>query len=221
VAIEPIEALPDLVDRLAASDWLVFTSANGVDRFFDVLGGAPLPPSLRIAAIGTQTAARLEVHGRSAEVVPSRFIAEDLAEALPEAVVRGKRVMVARAAGARDVLVDRLRERGADVQVVELYRATPPADLPVRLPRLIEAGVDVVTLMSSSAVRHFKDALGARPLPDGIAVACIGPITAATARELGLPVDIIAEEYTARGLFDALARRYGARNAGSRAGMKA
>ena len=139
-------------------------------------------------------------------MVPGRFVAEDLAEALPAALVHGQGVLLPRAAGARDVLPERLRAQGARVDVVETYRAGMPRDLAERLPAALDRA-DIVTLTSSSTARNFAAALGrlATASP-GWKTACIGPITAATAGELGLRVDIIATEYTARGLVDALVR---------------
>ena len=188
-------------------DWILFTSVNGVDRFFDLLGKRALRRGVRIAAIGPETAAALADHGIPADVVPRRFVAEELAAALPAAVMAGARVLIPRAAGSRDVLPQQLRTHAARVDVLETYRAVPPVGLRQSLQAAIRQGVDVVTLTSSSAVRHFLDALGgAAHLPAGIQVACVGPVTADTARDAGLPVDIIAEEYTTRGLVEALIR---------------
>jgi hydroxymethylbilane synthase len=207
-----IQNLPVEVSRFAnldQYDWCLFTSANGVERFFELVAeaGSTMPVRVRVGAIGPETAARLRQHGVVAELVPARFIAEDLADALPAAVVRGKRILLPRAAGARDVLPDRLRAAGAVVDVIETYRAIAPAELSARLPATL-AGIDIVTFTSSSTVRNFTAALNGASLPAGCRTACIGPITAATARELGLRVDIIAQEYTARGLAEALARHH-------------
>jgi len=137
-------------------------------------------------------------------LVPERFVAEELAAALMAAMEPGARILLARAAGAREVLPEQLRAHGARVDVLETYRAVPPPGLRARLaPNL--SRVDVVTFTSSSTVRAFVDALEA-PLSARITVACIGPITAQTARDLGLRVDIIAQEYTARGLVEAIVR---------------
>ena len=206
IAIEALAVPEDFTARLPGYDWIVFTSANGVDRFFEVLSGSPPPAPAKVAAIGPETAARLESYGVRAHLVPERFVAEDLADSLGEAAAPGSKVLLARARGSRNLLVERLRARAVEVDVVELYRPVPPPNVSARLRRLLDAGVDVITLTSSSTARHLVEALGGRALPAGVRVACIGPITAASARELGLPVAIIAEEYTARGLRDALVR---------------
>ena len=137
-------------------------------------------------------------------LVPQRFIAEDLADALADAMTPGARILLARAAGARDVLPEQLRARGAHVDVLETYRAVPPAGVGHRLAACLP-GVDLITFTSSSTVRHFVEAMPGA-LSDEVRIACIGPITAQTARDLGLRVDIIAQEYTTRGLVDAIVR---------------
>jgi len=206
IAIEPIAVDPALVHDLGRYDWLVLTSANGVDRLGEILREAnrDFPAHIKVAAIGPETAARAEEAGMTPALVPSRFIAEELAQALAAAMTPGARILLARAAGSRDVLPDQLRARGARVDVVETYRAVPPADLRPRLAACL-VGVDVITFTSSSTVRHF---VGAMPEPpsDRVKIACIGPIAAQTARDLGLRVDIIAQEYTTRGLVDAIVR---------------
>jgi hydroxymethylbilane synthase len=206
ILIEPIAVGPASLDGLAGYDWLVLTSANGVDRLVEVLrqAGRDLPARIKVAAIGPETAARSRAAGIEPALVPERFVAEELAAALASVIAPGARLLLARAAGARDVLPERLRALGARVDVLETYRAVPPPELRPRLAACLP-GVDVVTFTSSSTVRHFVEALEGR-LGDRVTVACIGPITAQTARDLGLRVDIIAQEYTARGLVDAIVR---------------
>ncbi len=207
IEVQPLPVDRTAVERLADYDWLVLTSANGVDRLVTLLAetGIQLPAHIKVAAIGPETAARLRGRGIESALVPDQFVAEDLADRLSPLVKDGSRVLLARAAGARDVLPERLRAAGAMVDVIETYQAVPPADLPARLAESMPQ-VDVVTFTSSSTVRHFVDAGGRRYLTDAIGVACIGPITAETAKAAGLRVDIIASEYTARGLVDAIVR---------------
>jgi len=206
IAIEPIAVDPALVHDLGRYDWLVLTSANGVDRLGDILHEAnrDFPAHLKVAAIGPETAARAREAGMTPELVPSRFIAEELAQALAATMAPGAHILLARAAGARDVLPDQLRARGARVDVLEIYRAVAPADLRPRLAACLPS-VDMITFTSSSTVRHFVGGMPAPP-SDRVKIACIGPITAQTARDLGLRVDIIAQEYTTRGLVDAIVR---------------
>jgi hydroxymethylbilane synthase len=206
IAIEAIAVDPAALQDLGRYDWVVLTSANGVDRLRELLREAhrEFPPHIKVAAIGPETAARAQEAGITPALVPPRFIAEELADALAAVIAPGARILLARAAGARDILPDQLRTRGAQVDVLETYRAVPPANVRPRLAAGLR-DVDMVTFTSSSTVRHFVDALPG-PLPDRVRVACIGPITAATARELGLRVDIIAQEYTTRGLVEAIVR---------------
>src|SRR5256712_1071637 len=206
IAIEPIAVDTGRVQDRVRYDWLVLTSANGVDRLGEILREAnrDFPAHIKVAAIGPETAARAQEAGMTPALVPSRFIAEELADSLAAAMAPGARILLARAAGARDVLPEQLRAHGARVDVLETYRAVPPADVRPRLAACLP-GVDMITLTSSSTVRHLVDALP-EPLSDRVKIACIGPITAQTARDLGLRVDIIAQEYTMRGLVDAIVR---------------
>jgi hydroxymethylbilane synthase len=206
IAIEPIAVDPALLQDLGRYDWLVLTSANGVDRLRELLreAGRDVPAHVKVAAIGPETAARAEEAGMTPALVPQRFIAEELADALAAGTAPGARILLARAAGARDVLPEQLRARGAHVDVLETYRAVPPAGVGPRLAASLP-GVDMITFTSSSTVRHFVDAMPGAP-GDQVRIACIGPITAQTARDLGLRVDIIAQEYTTSGLVDAIVR---------------
>ena len=206
IAIEPVAVDPAALQDLGNYDWLVLTSANGVDRLHEVLQEThhDFPAHIKVAAIGPETAARAQEAGLAPALVPARFVAEELADALSAAMTPGARILLARAAGARGVLPEQLRARGAQVDVLETYRAVPPGDVQPRLAACLP-DVDLVTFTSSSTVRHFVEAMPG-PLPERVRVACIGPITAQTARELGLRVDIIAQEYTTRGLVDAIVR---------------
>jgi uroporphyrinogen III methyltransferase/synthase len=154
-----------------------------------------------VAAIGPGTAWALSEHGIAADVVPERFVAEALVEALAGVEVEGKRVLIARAAEARDILPDALRERGAKVDVVALYETVreEPA------PEAVDAGqdADYVTFTSSSTVTNLTEALGER-FPSGARIVSIGPITSEAAREAGLEVAIEAERHDVDGLVAAL-----------------
>jgi uroporphyrinogen III methyltransferase/synthase len=155
-----------------------------------------------VAAIGPGTASELARFGIGADVIPERSVAESLVEALRDVPVEGRRVLVARAAEARDVLPDALRERGAEVDVVALYDTVrePLADAKLRAV----AAADYVTFTSSSTVRFLMSALGDSGLPPDVRVVSIGPITSATAREHGLEVHVEAERHDVDGLVAAL-----------------
>ena len=191
-------ALRDAAGRLARYDWVVFTSANAVERFLPLLRDARDFAGTRIAAIGPGTAAALARRNLVADLVPERFVAEALLEALsPWAPGR---VLLPRAAVARDVLPQGLRAAGFQVDVVEAYRTTaaPPS------PAVVEAAAraDAVTFTSSSTVTRFLELAGREALPP--TVACIGPVTAETARKHGLSVDVVAPVHTIDGLVAAL-----------------
>jgi uroporphyrinogen III methyltransferase/synthase len=181
------------------------TSPNGVRLLFEALAEAGRDAralaGATVAAIGPGTARELAAHGVRADVVPERFVAEALVEALAVIEVQGRRALVARAAEARDVLPEALRERGASVDVVALYetvREQPDEDAVAAAQ-----AADYVTFTSSSTVRNLVEALGER-FPAEARVVSIGPVTSETARELGLEVDVEAERHDVDGLLAAL-----------------
>jgi uroporphyrinogen III methyltransferase/synthase len=179
--------------------WVVFTSANTVDRFVPLLRDGRDLAGVRIAAIGPGTADALTGFNLVADLVPERFVAESLLDAFPAG---SGRVLLPRAAVARAVLPDGLRAKGWEVEVVEAYR-TVAADV---APEVVAAAraADAVTFTSSSTVTRYLEVAG----PDAIApvVVCIGPVTAQTARDHGIVVDAVAEEHSIPGLVDAVVR---------------
>ena len=212
IAVEPLDSVATLgraLDDLAAYGWLVFTSANGVGLFFERLAARGLDAralgAVRVAVIGPGTARALQEHGISADFMPESYVAEALAEGLAPMLSAGERVLLPRAEGGRTVLVEALERAGAVVDEVLLYRARPGEDVAERARTVFAEGVDAVTFASSSTVRGLVDALGGDPtLVNACAVACIGPVTADTARELGVRVDAVGEEYTIPGMVAAL-----------------
>ena len=196
-----VEPLPVDLGDVSRFSLVCLTSPNGVHLLFDALDGdARTFAGATFAAIGPGTARELAARGIRADVVPPRSVAESLVEELEAIDVKGKRVLVARAAEARDVLPDALRERGAEVEVLPLYETVAePLDEGQRaaLQRATH-----VTFTSSSTVRYFMDAVdGEAP---AARVVSIGPVTSATARELGLQVHVEAERHDIDGLVDAL-----------------
>jgi uroporphyrinogen III methyltransferase / synthase len=196
-------ALAHAAGELATYEWVVVTSPNGAQRLLDAVaaagGDARAFGAARVAAIGPATAAVLAAAGIRADVVPAKYVAEALLDAIPWPA-DGGRVLLARAEVARDVLPDGLRQRGWQVDVVDAYR-TVPAEVTDQ-HRGAVAGADIVTFTSSSTVERFVAAFGTDGTPP--VVACIGPVTATTARELGLRVDVEADVHTVPGLVDAL-----------------
>lgn len=190
--------------RAAASsvgtyDWVVLTSANGAARFLDAVGDPRRLAGVRLAAVGATTAAEVERRFLTPDLVPETFVAESLLSAMPPPPPGG-RVLLARAAVARDVLPDGLVEAGWIVDVVDVYRtvaASPDTSLVESV-----AAADLVAFTSSSTVERFVEIVGVDQVP--AAVASIGPITTETARALGLVVDIDATEHTVKGLVEAI-----------------
>ena len=189
-------ALSDLRDL----DWLVFTSPNGVDRAFAFLPDARVLAGVRVAAVGTGTADALADRRIVADLVPPRFVAEGLAEVFPAPPEGGGRVLLATAEAARSILPDGLRAAGWNVDVVHAYRTVPVIPDAATLAEI--DGADAVTFTSSSTVTNFCAVVGADRVPP--VVASIGPITSATARDLGLSVTVEAGPHTIDGLVDAL-----------------
>jgi len=187
------------------------TSPNGVRLLFEALAGAGLDSralaGVTVAAIGPGTARALAKRGISADVVPERFVAEGLIEVLGEVPVEGRRVLVARAADARDVLPEYFEKRGAEVDVVALYETVreEPDETAVEAAQ----SADYVTFTSSSTVTNLTEALGDR-FPAGARVVSIGPVTSEAARGAGLTVDVEAERHDVDGLLAALLADAGA-----------
>jgi uroporphyrinogen III methyltransferase/synthase len=173
-----------------------------------------VPRDAKVAAIGPATAERVREAGLRVVVVPREFRAEALIEELAGDELAGKRVLIPRARVAREILPDKLREAGAEVVVPPAYESVPSSEGKDELARRLEVGeVDCVTFTASSTVENFVGAFGegeARRLLSGTRVACIGPITADTARGRGIRVDVEAREYTIPGLVEAVADLFAA-----------
>jgi len=201
------EGLRAAAARMAGYDWVIFTSVNAVERFVPLLDRAPAAgatPRTRVAAIGPGTARALVGAGLVVDLVPERFVAESLLEVFPAPSGRG-RVLLPRAAAAREVLPEGLRAAGWEVDVVEAYRTEQPR--PSAESLAAAAGADAITFTSASSVSSYVEAAGPGAVPP--VVACIGPVTAAAAEERGLKVDVVAEDHTIDALAAALAAHLG------------
>jgi len=206
--------LDSALRNLAGYDWLILTSANGVEAMWERLAKLRLTKKslkhLRIAAIGPATKKAIEQRGGRVDVVPKEYVAESVVRSLRRRV-KGKRVLLVRAKVARDVIPRELRKAGAQVDVVEAYETVVPQSSRRRLRSALanpRRRPQVVTFTSSSTVRNFVDLLGLRQAAglEGIRLASIGPVTSSTLRELGLRVDIAAKEFTIPGLIEAIVR---------------
>ncbi|MPY95360.1 MAG: HemD protein, partial [Acidimicrobiia bacterium] len=196
-------ALGAALESLAGGDWLVLTSANGARRVLDLVPDARGLDGVRLAAIGPATADVLAGAHLPPDLVPARYVAESLLEELPEPPADGSaRVVLARAAVARDTLPAGLRARGWRVVVVEAYRTVPAAPSPEAVEAASRA--DVVCFTAPSTFDRFVELAGLERLSP--TVACIGPVTAAAVRARGLEPTVVATEYTVAGLVEALAR---------------
>jgi uroporphyrinogen III methyltransferase/synthase len=219
IAVEPPRdggaALAAAAGRLAGYDWVVFTSANAVERLLALVHDARDFAGAKLAAIGSATGEALAAQGLVADLVPGRFVAEELLSAFPPPPSgREGRVLLPRAAEAREVLPEGLRRCGWLVDVVEAYRTVPVAPTPERRELLRSA--DAVTVTSSSTARAVIELAGVDGLPP--VVASIGPVTTATCTEAGVEVTVEAETSTVEGLAAALAgyaRRHGRPAAGA------
>lgn len=209
IRIEPSDAqVPDL----SGYDLLCLTSPNGVEIMFDKLSetgrDARALAGMSIAAIGPGTARALGQHGIAPDVVPSRYVAEGLVEALRD--VRASRALIARASKARDVLPDALRARGMEVDVLSLYDTVAERLSPQTLKAA--QGCDYITFTSSSTVSFFSDCArstesglkAALPPRSSTRVISIGPVTSETIRQVGLEVDVEAQRHDIDGLIEAL-----------------
>ncbi|MGB6836798.1 MAG: uroporphyrinogen-III synthase, partial [Dehalococcoidia bacterium] len=200
--------------RAGAYAWALFTSANGVELFFGHLRERGLDArafgSAMVAAIGPGTAEALAGEGIAADLVPEDFLAEGLLRALAEHEMADRRVLVPRAEGARRELIEGLEAQGARVDELTLYRSAVPREPDAEGLRRLRAGeLDIVTFASSSAVRNLAEMLGDNPEPlRRPLIACIGPVTAQAAEELGLTVGLVSEEHTIPGLVRALEEKY-------------
>jgi uroporphyrinogen III methyltransferase/synthase len=196
---------------------LLFTSVNGVEQFLLRLQSLSKSitelEGIKVGAIGPETAKRLEGAGIKNCVVPRQYQAEGMLEALSRQMMRGKRMLIPRAAKARDILPETLCRWGAAVDVIEAYRTgLPVADSSAFRSLLQAGGADMITFTSSSTVVNFVQLFQGQNLEAllaGVAVACIGPITKKTIEEMGGRADVVSEEFTIPGLVRAIADYFG------------
>lgn len=200
-------ALPDL----STYDWLLFTSANGVretvNHLFNTGSDVRALAGPKIGAIGPKTAEELAKLGLRVDFTPTKFVAEAVVEQFPVDPA-GQKILILRAAEAREIIPEKLTERGAVVDVVPIYHTELERSDGDGVRNMLTKGEpDIITFTSSSTVKNFIELIGedeARSLPPNVKIACIGPITAQTAVDYGLKPSIIAESYTIEGLVDAI-----------------
>jgi len=203
--------LDGALGNLKHYDWLILTSANGVEAMWDRLRKLKLNrrhlKHLHIAAIGPATKKAIEKRSLKVELVPDEYVAEAVVKKMKNKV-KGKRVLLVRAKVARDVIPVALRKAGADVDVVEAYETILPKASRAKLRKLIKGPrpPHVVTFTSSSTVRNFVELVGSanKKKLKSIKLASIGPVTSSTLQELKLPVAVEAREFTMGGLIRAI-----------------
>jgi len=210
-SVNGVEAMWDRMKRLSDAGRLsqsLWKSGASAPRS-GVKNDGTSAPMLKVAAIGPATRKAIEQRGLTVHVVPKEYVAESVVRSL-KAKVKGKRVLLVRAKVARDVIPSELRNAGAQVDVVEAYETVVPQASRRRLQAALKnpkKRPDVVTFTSSSTVKNFVKLLGTRrnsKFLDDVKMASIGPVTSGTLRELGLPVDIAAREFTIPGLVAAI-----------------
>ena len=203
------EPIDNALHQLSVYDWIIFTSANTAQVFAErsrMLGlRLNAFSNLSTAAIGAATAAAMAEQGIKVDLVPDRYVAESVVDAL-ENRVRGSRILLARAKIARDIIPEALTHAGARVDVVDAYQTLVPADSAQRVREIFDRSayaIDAVTFTSSSTAKNFVDLLNqagvAIPLP-GVKACSIGPVTSATLREYGWEPSIEAEQFDIPGL---------------------
>lgn len=219
VAPASFAPLDEAIAQLPQYQHIVFTSQNGTRFFFERLAALGYDSrrlhGLRIAAIGPATAESLRPHGLRADLVAREFKAESLAEGMIAGGIAGQRVLIARAAVAREVLIDELRAAGAQVDVVHAYQTVVPTAAAVLAERLRagDESVDALTFTSASTVTHFFEVMGeqaALAVAARAVVACIGPVTRDVAIARGLRCQVMPSDYTIPALCDALAAHFAA-----------
>ncbi len=222
-ALESYERLDEAIEHLYGYDWVIFTSANGVEHFFQRLQTGNRNASdldeLKVCAIGDATADRLRELHVHVDVIPEEFKAEGVFSALERfvggtAALEGLNVLIPRASVARDYLPKALEQAGARVDVVPAYRTDLPADLDRgRVAALLSGGSDCIAFTSSSTVKNLARLFDTEDLSGalaGVVIACIGDITATTAANYGLRVKIQPQQFTIPALAQAIAEYFSA-----------
>jgi uroporphyrinogen-III synthase len=213
IAIAPPDNFAELdaaIRRLKQYDWVVFTSVHGVEYFLNRMSALgisiDLLKSRKVSAIGSATARALTDAGKIPDYVPDEFLSKRIVDGMGD--LNGKRILLPRADVALETLPRILRERGAATHEVVAYRTIIPVELTAEKVRLVfEEGVDLVTFTSPSTVRYLSRLLGENELPKVLRrtkVACIGPVTAEAAKELGVAVDLVANTHTVDALVEAI-----------------
>ncbi len=211
------ETIDRAVHEIDTFDWVIFTSANGVRRFFDRLMSCGRDvrdlKGVHVCAVGTATSRSLRTRGIRTDLIPEEFKGEGVVDALlQQGELQGKRIMIPRAEKAREILPDSLRKAGAEVVVAPVYRNVPPEIDPRDLQEiLVKRKANLIVFTSPSNINNFMNSVKKEGLHDaltGIKIACIGPVTADAARKAGIKVDLEPEESTLESLSESILRLF-------------
>jgi uroporphyrinogen-III synthase len=207
------DPLDTALRNFTAYDWLIFTSANAVRALIERFAACGIVPGnetkTQIAAVGKATAEAARQAGFTVALTPKEYVAESLLESLTE--IEGQRILLARAAIARDIIPDTLRATGAIVDVVDAYQNAIPQDAAEKLRSALASRIDAATFTSSSSVTHLAEVARAAGIAfpfSGVKAISIGPITSATLRELGWPPAAEADPHDIPGLIAAVISQF-------------
>jgi uroporphyrinogen III methyltransferase/synthase len=210
IKIEPISSFDKAIKDINKYDWIIFTSANGVNSFFSwYLEKADIRSlaGIKVCVIGPATRKACERMGIKVDCQPEEFMAEGIVETMKGLDIAGKRILVLRSEEARQVLPESLKELGALVDVIPVYRTTLPETDIGRIKEMLKnSEIDLLTFTSPLTAKNFCELIGEKRLWENIEAACIGPITEKKARELGFNVQIVAKEYTIDSLVEEIIR---------------
>lgn len=197
------------IKNIKKYDWLIFTSANAVEIFFEILSEKRMDVrelfGIKIGVIGEKTAESLTKRGIFPDLIPKKFVAESIIEEFRKIDVKGKRFLIPRAEVAREILPEELKNMGANVEVLPTYRTVKPKGLRKRILKELMRGVDMVVFTSSSTVKNFMEIKEVRKILK-VPIAVIGPITAETLMKYGFKPSVIPNKYTAESLVKEIAK---------------
>ncbi|PAQ16691.1 uroporphyrinogen III synthase [Bacillaceae bacterium SAOS 7] len=214
IAFQAIQASNEsvVVNKLCTYDWIILTSKNGVDFFFqrlEEMGVDRTRISARFAAIGTKTAAVLQEYGFTADYIPEKFSADQLAKEIELGLFQAQNVLIPKGNLARTTIAEALRKQGVHVDEWIVYETFFPKEEKRRLVQLLQnERLDVITFTSPSAVRHFIDVIEEVDFSLSAVIACIGPVTEAAVKKFGLSVSICPQEYTIEALITEMAQYF-------------
>lgn len=207
---EDTEKVTKTLRNISSFDWILLTSSNGVRFFVECLNKvgdpAQLLKTIKICAVGPKTAETVKKFGLTTDLIPDNYQAEGVLDAFARIGIDGNKILFPRAEEGRDILPDGLKELGAKLELLPVYRTVKPEAKEEKLKYILEKGVDIITFTSGSTVRNFISILGEsnRALLNGVKVACISEVTAKIAEKEGIKTDVLPAENTTLSLAEAI-----------------